>query len=218
MKKSIKILIIIIVVIGVFIGLMYLNPIINDWKLNNERINDSKTLTRYIENHDQEHTYAMNGTYEFLGIDIKDFDTKLLGDSKVLYFDYKNDRTEWILVLDNNKIYGTIFGTDKIYSNNKKYIELDLGINIKTIQFRRYGTILILSEDNKSYMLDKYNMKVDQIDNNSLTNRLLKDTTIIKAIDISTNIDSGVYAEYLVLKTDGQVYKQSFGLIMKVEL
>lgn len=210
MKKSIKILIIIIVVIGVFIGLMYLNPIINDWKLNNERINDSKTLTRYIENHDQWHTYAMNETFEFLGFAQKGIETEVLKNTRVLYYDYRDDGNGWILVLDNNKIYETVWGTDRIYSNNKQYKEVELDVEVKRIE-QHNTDIYVISKNDKCYRLDKNSMELNEIDDNYLIYILLKDDTIKKVImDFHNNKD--VYTEYLVLKTDGQVYKQSYGL------
>ncbi len=216
MKKGVKTLIIILVIIGIFILYAWLSPVVKKWARNYERINDSKTLTRYIENHDQEHTYAMNGSFEFLDFDLKDIDKEVLGNNKVTYFNYKNDRSEWTMILDNNKIYETVFGTDRIYSNNKKYMEVDLGINIKRISVKNlgYDTIYFISEDDKCYELDRINMTLEEIRSNYLFNVVLKDKSIKNIVaKLEDNENDNVYTEYLVLKTDGQVYKQSYGLI-----
>ena len=215
MKKVFKIIIIVIVVLailfGLFIGLIYLSKYLHKAQLNRERINNSKTLSQYIENHDQEHTLAKDNTCNFLGIDTKNINCDLLDNHNILF--YYLDENSGILILDDYSIYETVFGTDKLYSNNKQYKTLDLGINIKRIQ-TQIDEIYFITDNNEYYYFDKYSHSISKknVDTYSITDNLLKDDTIVKIITYRTNAEKECN-EYYVLKTDGQVYMQEYNYL-----
>jgi len=210
MKKVIKIIgiivIVIIVLVGLFFGGFYLKEVLEKNKLNNERIN-SKTLSEYIEYHDQKHMIAKDNTINFLEFSAKDIKCDLLNNNKILH--YTKDENSGILILDDYSIYTTIFGSEKLYSNNQQYKKIDLGIDVKRIQIQ-FDQIYLISTDNKYYSFNNLSQSIEELTpTNSIEYNLLKDENIKKIVRKYTNSKTE-YNEYTIIKNDGQVYLQEY--------
>lgn len=207
MKKVFKVLIIIIVAVVVAVslywGFFYLSEKVRDSKLDNERINGSTTLSKYIEYHDTEHTRDTFTSVNFYAENIK---CELLKDKKILYFyDYGWDNG--ILILDDYTIYETAFKSDKVYSNGEQYKKIELEIEIKQMKIFS-GRPVFITKNNKYYWM--INKELSEINTNDMScyeysymTTLLNDNSIRKVI--SRDGDT-----IIVIKDDGQVYKQEY--------
>lgn len=207
MKKFFKVLIIIIVAVvvavGLYWGFFYLSEKVRDSKLDNERINGSTTLSKYIEYHDTEHTRDIETSLDFYAEDIK---CDLLKDKNILYF-YDDGWDNGVLILDDYTIYETAFKSDKVYSNGQQCKEIKTDIEIKKMKI--LGNIpYFISEDNNYYRIE--NKELKELNTNFMSDfeyskytTMLKDNSIKKVVSIDINT-------LVVIKDDGQVYKQEY--------
>lgn len=207
MKKFFKVLIIIIVAVvvavGLYWGFFYLSEKVRDSKLDNERINGSTTLSKYIEYHDTEHTRDIETSLDFYAEDIQ---CDLLKDRNILY--YNGD----ILVLDDYTIYETAFNSDKIYSNGQQCKKIETDIKIKGLQIQT-GTLYLIGEDNKYYRIETGQKTLKEINQREdatayffVENANIK---MIRPIYKQSNTGTNINA-YIVLKNDGQIYEQEY--------
>lgn len=208
MKKIFKVLSIIVVLvmvaIGLFLGWSFLSEHLHEKKLDKERINDSTTLSKYVKYHDVEHTRDFETELNFYAKDIK---CDLLNDKNILYFQ-DDGWDNGILVLDDYTIYETAFKSDKLYSNGQQCKQIETDIKIKQVKVL-FNSPYFISEDNKYYKIE--NKELKELSTNYMssyeyiyTTALLKDNSIKKVI--SRNVDNMV----VVIKDDGQIYKQEY--------
>lgn len=209
MKKVFKILSVIAIIVVVLIGLVIGGALaiegIKTLKRKNDRINNSTTLSKYIEYHTFEYTGAIETTLEFYAKDIK---CDLLKDRNILYFNdnFMGD----ILILDDYTIYETAFTSDKAYSNGQQYKQRDLDIKVKRLQIQG-DALYLITEDNKYYQFSYGEIKEVNQWGNERTYLFLKNESIKKIRPISQNINTGTnILAYIVLKDDGQIYEQEY--------
>jgi len=207
MKKAFKVLsiiaIIIVVIIVLIIGGVLAIEGIGTLKRRNDRINNSKTLSKYIEHHSWEYTGNTEATLEFYAKDIK-FD--LLKDRDILYFNdnFMGD----ILILDDYTIYETAFTSDKVYSNGQQYKQREL--DIKRLQIQS-DALYLITEDDKYYMFSYEEMKEVNQWGNETTYLFLNNESIKKIRPIYKDSNTGTNIQaYIVLKDDGQIYEQEY--------
>lgn len=204
-KKFFKIISIIAVLAvlgtGVFLGYLYLKEVFEEKRLNDERINDSKTLTRYIENHDWDHTKSSEEILEFHAQNIK---CDAIDKQEILYYD------NGILILKDYSIYETIFMGDKLFSNDQQCKKIEFDVEIENILII-YNTPAILGKDNKTYVIQDNKLTEDDLsyDENSLRGMSLRNKDIVKYIRDSYNDETKQY-EVFVIKKDGNLYKQYY--------
>ena len=210
MKKIFKILgviaILVMIGIGLFIGWIYLSEHLHDKKLDRERINDSTTLSKYVEYHDWKHTKG-NLDYSFYAKDIK---CDLLKDRTILY-SYSEEFGNGYIILDDYTIYKTAFKSDKTYSNGQQCKQIQTDIKFKRFQVQG-ETLYLISDNNKYYRLDlsqetfkEFTSKEDSYPFPFIEN------ASIKKIKPIYHTDTDKHA-YIVLKDDGQIYEQEYQL------
>ena len=215
MKKIFKILgviaILVVLGIGLFIGWIYLSEHLHNKKLDRERINDSTTLSKYVEYHDWEHT---KDDLEDLRFSAEDIKCDVLKDKDILYY-YGNGYDSHgyaigLLILDDYTIYKTAFGSDKTYSNGQQCKQIAQDIKFKRFQIKNGGLFLI-SENNKYYEIDLEKEDVRELDPYDLSyeeiQRFIEKENIKKVQNITN--DNGIQI-FAVLKDDGQIYEQHY--------
>lgn len=205
MKKVFKIVgivaIVVVVLVCLFGGILFFGDKLEKHKLDNDRINHSKTLSQYVKYHGLGYVESSVEEMYFHAQDIK---CDLLKDKNILY--YGDD----FLVLDDYTIYETAFTSNKTYSNGQQCKRLETDIEIDRIQIA-YHTLYFISKDNKYYTLDftdKTLMKSEQF---SVNKMLLDDETIIKYVP--SHSESNAYTSqnnFIVLKNDGKLYEYQF--------
>lgn len=215
MKKGFKILTIIVIVVAIIISLVvggfFLKEFIEDKKLENERINKSTTLSKYIEYHDTKHT-GKGWAMEFYA---KDISLDLLNNHNIIYYDGN------ILILDDYTIFETIFNSEKLFSNNQKYKTIETDFKIKRILLTNYLPIL-LTTDNEVYRINKNSDNVITFDKQETKHMgidylLILDNSIKKVVN--SNYDNEKQQHKVsVLKNDGNVYTQYYDQAQKILL
>ena len=108
MKKIIKVVSIIVIVSAIIVALIFLGV----GKEKEEDKKDPITLSQECNDSD---FYARN------------IECDLLEEKEILYYDGE------ILILDDYTMYETAFNSDKVYSNNQRYKQIDLGVQVKRI-------------------------------------------------------------------------------------
>ena len=215
MKKIFKIVIIVAIVLAVLlcilVGWDFFEGFFEKNKLNRERINESTTLSKYVEYHDWEHT---KDDLEDLRFSAEDIKCDVLKDKDILYY-YGNGYDSHgyaigLLILDDYTIYKTAFGSDKTYSNGQQCKQIAQDIKFKRFQIRNSGLYLI-SENNKYYEIDLEKEDVRELDPYDLSFteiQIFIEKENIKKTQYITNENS--IQIYAVLKDDGQIYEQQY--------
>ncbi len=211
MKKKLIIIIIATVIIGlVSLGIFFVaDGRLKHYQMNKERINNSKTLSQYIQYHDHYYMTVANnnsGAEYSLYFFAQNIKCDLLKDRNILHYVDNVDRG--ILVLDDYTIYETAFDSDKLYSNGQQYKQIETDIKVKrTLQIA--STIYLISRDNKWYEVDIDKKQIVPYNYNTTTKHIIeKDPTIKK--DITNSMTEKGNIKYIVLKTDGQIYEQEY--------
>ena len=212
MKKTFKIVIIVVIVLAILLGILvgwdFFEGFFKRNKLNNERINNSTTLSNYIKYHDWEHTQYSDDLLALYG-NMEDIKCDILKDKDVLYY------YDGIMILDDYSIYETAFSSDKTYSNGQQCKQIQTDIKIDRLQLH-YMQLFLISEDGKYYIIDKNTKKLIEVSTDfyeekyisKFTQQTLSNKDIVKT---SNNFDN-----FAVLKTDGQVYLQKYNAISHV--
>ncbi len=209
MKKLFKVLsviaIIIVILVGLVIGGAFAIEGIKTLKMRNDRINNSNTLSKYVEYHGWEYIGGTLNALEFYAEDIK---CDLLKDRNVLYFN--DNYMGEILILDDYTIYETAFTSDKTYSNGQQYKLIGTDLKIKRIQVQT-DTLYLISEDDKYYTFSYGEIKEINERENGTTYPFLKNKNIKKIVQIYKESNNGTNKQtYIVLKADGQIYEQEY--------
>ena len=215
MKKGFKVLSIIVilvaVILGLIVGVFFLKEFIEDKQLENERINKSTTLSKYIEYHDTKHT-GKGWAMEFYA---KDISLDLLNNHNIIYYDGN------ILILDDYTIFETIFNSEKLFSNNQKFKTIETDFKIKRILLTNYLPML-LTTDNEVYRINKNSDNVITFDKQETKHMgidylLILDNSIKKVVN--SNYDNKKQQHKVsVLKNDGNVYTQYYDQAQKILL
>lgn len=202
MKKKIVLIVVavVILVVGYLAWELFISDFIRDTRRDNDRINNSKTLSQYVEYHTPEYT---GGTLDSLNFYAQDIKCDLLKDRDILY--YGDD----ILVLDDFTIYETAFTSDKTYSNGQQYKQIATDIEIKGIKIAYY-TLYLISEDNIYYQFNLTDKSLMKSNSGELYKIFLDDNSVIKFVDATPNEYADIFKKYVVLKNDGQVYEQEY--------
>lgn len=202
-KKFIIILILIIVVILSIGGFVVLGDVLDQYKLDYDRINNSKTLSKYIEYHGLQYVGDTYGnTYMFFNS--KDIKCDVLKDKNILY--YGND----IIVFDDYTVYETAFSSEMTYSNGQQCKPLELDIDIDRILIDYY-TLYFITKDNNYYTMELSKKTLIKTEKYSVNKLLFNDKEIVKYVssDSNSNSTDDLY-NYIVLKTDGNLYEYQF--------
>lgn len=201
MKKIYKTLIIITILvligIGLYIGYVYVSDYLEDKARDRERIN-SKTLTEYVKTHDYEYVDSSDEALEFYGKDVK---CSALNSKNILAF--YND----YLILDDYSVYETTFASGKYYSNDEQCKKVETDLNFKAVKKSNYEYIFI-TEDNKLYNFYEGTFKEKHYFEYS--GIIAKDEIFSFVRSLSTEGDKRVVE---VLKTNGNLYKQSYKIL-----
>lgn len=184
MNKIIKVVSVIIIVVAIIVALIFLG-MGKDKEAKEDKINEPMSLSQEYSDSD---FYARN---------IK---CDLLKEKEILYYDGE------ILILDDYTIYETAFNSDKVYSNNLQYKQIDLGIQVKRIHLNKTSyprpKIYLENIDNKFY-----NFSTSEYVDQSTFGLILKDENIKISIRDMRNLREN---RYIVVKNDGQVYSQVY--------
>jgi len=215
MKKKLVIILVAIVIIGlVGFGIFFIaDGRLKHYQMNNERIHNCTTLSKYIEYHDVHYMTVANNnnSAEYsLYFESQNIKCDLLKEKDILYYDMDIDDMgsgKGLLILNDNNLYETAFNSDKVYSNGQQYKQINTGIEIKQVKILLDSPYFI-SKDNKYYTFSNNELTELEIQNLPPYNfakytTLLKDETIKKVISFEG-------ANVLVIKNDGQVYKQEY--------
>lgn len=207
MKKVFKIVgivaIVVVVLVCLFCGVLFFGEKLEQQKLDNNRINNSKTLSQYIEYH------GIGYSTDELDFYAEDIKCDLLKDRNVLHFNdnFMGD----ILILDDYTIYETAFKSDKVYSNGQQYKQRELDIKVKRLQIQG-DALYLITEDNKYYQFSYGEIKEVNQWGNERTYFFLKNESIKKIRQIYKDNNTGTNIQtYIVLKDDGQIYEQEYG-------
>ena len=207
MKK--KIIIIVVAIVLAFGGYLaweiFIKDFVIDMQHNNNRINNCKTLSQYVEYHDWGYTDATENEKNSLSFYAKDIKCDILNDNTIKYL-HDDEWDSITLVLNDNTMYKTDFKNDKVFSNGQQYMQIGENIKIKRMQMQEYY-IYGISEDNKYYEIG--NGKITEVKRENITNSYIDDESIIKIVKYYTTFDSSDIRCF-ALKTDGQIYDQEY--------
>lgn len=210
MKKKIIIIVIaiVVVVVGYLAWEICIKDFVEDMQHNNNRINNCKTLSQYVEYHGWGYTDATINIEDSLSFYAKDIKCDILNHNTIKYL-YEDGWENITLVLNDNTMYKTAFKSDKLFSNGKQYMQIGTDIKIKRIQ-KQEDSFLLISEDNNYYKIENEEIKKFErigIYNNSF----IEDENIVKIRGYyKTTSDGKSKKVYLTLKTDGQIYEQEY--------
>lgn len=213
MNKKIIIIVIAIVIILLIIGGFFIfDGGLTRYKRNYDRINNCKTLSQYIEYHSLGY---MQSSSEEMSFYAKDISFDLLNDHNIIYYDGS------ILILDDYTIFETIFNSDKLFSNNKKFKTIQTKFKIKRILLSNNSPI-VLSTDNEVYRINKNSDNVIVFDKQEIKHMgidyllILNDS--IKKVVTSNYDNEKQQHKVSVLKNDGNVYTQYYDQSQKTLL
>lgn len=213
MKKKIIIIVISIVLIGLVAGGIFFvaDGGLKHYQMNNQRINDCTSLSKYVEYHDAYYMTVVNNNSsieDFLEFHAKNIKCDVINEKNILYYDDEGfDFDIGLLILDDYTLYETAFNNDKLYSNGQQYKKIETDIEIKQMKVL-FNKPYFISNDDKYYKIE--NKELKELNVNYMAyyeyaqyTTLLKDDSIKKTI--SRDRDNIV-----VIKNDGQVYKQEY--------
>jgi len=210
MKKNLVIIVIAIVIIvgGYLAWEMFIRDFIEETQHNNNRINNSKTLSQYIKYHEWGYTDYTDDYSMSLNFYAENIKCDILNEKNITYV-YDDSWDNLFLLFDDYTIYETAFKSDKLYSNGQQYKQIDTDIKIKKVKVL-FNKPYFITEDNKYYSFDVTTKKFKEIEKQNMgwydfekIATLLKDEHIVKAI-------SNQSGKFVVLKNDGQVYLQEY--------
>ncbi len=200
--KKIFQFLVIIICIGVVIVLIYLGYILISNKLeerllDNERTNSSN-LMEYFKYHDFEHVHSSKKELYYIG---ENFVCDALNDHQVIAVDRD------FMILDDYSIYQIILDQEKTFSNHQSCKKVETDIEISKVK-QEYSTYYLFDQNNQQYA---YNRETDQLEQCGYdSNYCMNANPILAREDIVSIVNYLDSYTYLVLKTDGQIWKQSY--------
>lgn len=211
MKKKIIIVVVAIalVIVGYLAWEIYIKDFIKESQHNNNRINNCKTLSQYVEYHEWGYTDATQNYEDGLDFYAKDIKFDLLNKGDILYYQKETDIEKGLLILDDYTIYETSFKSDKVYSNGQQYKQIGTDIQVKRVQIQD-GLIYLISEDDNYYKMVNIS-EIQKIERKDIYNSFIEDESIIEIQSYHKPTDDGkIKRVFLTLKTDGQIYEQEY--------
>ena len=200
-KKIFKVLMIlagiVICIILIFLGYILISNFFEERRLEQERIGSSN-LMEYFKYHDFDHVKNTDNELQYIG---ENFVCDALEKHDVIAIDTN------FLVLDDYSVYQILLDQEKTFSNNQscKKIETDTKfVNLK----KGYSKYLLIDDNNNQYTYDDNTSKIERCGYDS-TNCISQDP-IIEKDDVVAVVDYVDTDTYLVLKDDGQVWKQVY--------
>lgn len=178
--------------------------------MNNERKN-SKTLMEYVNTHSRQYVKDSNKTMYFTVKNLKCdiLDSIKEDDIKNVYIPTANNY--YIFLNDNSYLS---FSANKLFSNEQNCIKIDSNINIKDIK-QYENSYYFVDEKNKVYSVRAKNYELELLEPTEFVEYVLSKDDIISVIN---NISSVREYEFIVLKKDNSLYKQTYKLNGKFTL
>ena len=200
-KKIFKILMILVcigvVIVAIFLGYILISNFLEDKRLEQERISSSN-LMEYFKYHDFAHVGNTDDELQYIG---ENFSCDALDNHDVIAIDTN------FLVLDDYSVYQILLDEEKTFSNNQSCKKIETDTNF--VQLKKvYSKYYFIDNNNNQYVYDDNTNKIEECGYDSSVcfsqDPIIKNDDVVAVI---TYLDSDTY---LVLKNDGQVWKQVY--------